>query len=197
MTADNTNDRLQDLQRFDELLLVYGADQDRWSASDRVWATDLLAAVPAALQKLEEARALDQVLDLAAHTTPTQHSALVDRIVSAATASAQIGQTGQSQLRQSRPDLEQVEGAEIIPFAKVQTPVRPARIAPTASHGTVWQAAAALVAALALGVVLGVSDFGRPTVREFVVAAGMASDQDQEYSLLDVSPLSPSDEELQ
>ncbi len=198
MTADKMNDRLQDLRRLDELLLFHGADRDRWPASEQAWAIELIAGMPAARDKLNKARALDQVLDLADSTTPTQHGDLVDRIVSAAAASAQLGQTGQSPLRRSEPDLGQAEGAEIIPFAKARTPAgRPARIAPMASHGTVWQAAAALVAALALGVVLGVSDIGRPTVRSFVVAAGIAGGQDQEYSLLDVSPLSPSDEELQ
>ena len=182
MTADRSQGTHEELERLDALLLAHGGDVQRWPEESQSWVRDFAARDPDARRMLDEARALDRLLDSAQNDSPTPHDALVDRIVGAAA---------------RQPNVQQ--DAQVIPFSTARReaaakPVRPLRRSATA---TVLQAAAVLVTALALGVVLGASEFGRPTVRSIVVAAGMADLQEGEYGLLDGSPLSPSDEELQ
>ena len=70
------------IERLKALAEAYGADLRRWPASERPFAESLVAIDPAARAALEEAAALDVLLDASARPTPS--AALAARILAAA-----------------------------------------------------------------------------------------------------------------
>ena len=70
------------IERLKALAEAYGADLCRWPASERPFAESLVATDPAARAALEEAAALDVLLD--ASPRPTPSAALAARILAAA-----------------------------------------------------------------------------------------------------------------
>ncbi|MGX1196880.1 hypothetical protein [Parvibaculum sp. MBR-TMA-1.3b-4.2] len=69
------------LERLDELLSAYGADEAGWPAGERQAARDLIAASAEARQLLEDARALDTLLNAAPVEEPSAE--LVERLMAA------------------------------------------------------------------------------------------------------------------
>jgi len=69
-------------ERLQTLAEAYGADLRRWPASERAFAESLLAADPALRAVLDEAAALDALLD--ASSAPTPSVDLAARILAAA-----------------------------------------------------------------------------------------------------------------
>lgn len=70
------------IERLKALAEAYGADLRRWPASERPFAERLVATDPAARAALEEAAALDVLLN--ASPRPTPSAALAARILAAA-----------------------------------------------------------------------------------------------------------------
>ena len=70
------------IERLKALAEAYGADLRRWPASERPFAESLVATDPAARAALDEAAALDAVLE--ASPRPTPSAALAARILAAA-----------------------------------------------------------------------------------------------------------------
>jgi anti-sigma factor RsiW len=70
------------IERLKALAEAYGADLRRWPASERPFAESLVATDPAARAALEEAAALDVLLD--ASPRPALSAALAARILAAA-----------------------------------------------------------------------------------------------------------------
>ena len=69
-------------ERLHELADAYGADLRRWPASERAFAESLIAADPSLKAVLDEAAALDALLDAAPKPVPS--SAMIARILAAA-----------------------------------------------------------------------------------------------------------------
>ena len=69
-------------ERLQTLAEAYGADLRRWPASDRAFAESLLAADPSLRAMLDEAAALDALLD--ASSAPTPSADLAARVLAAA-----------------------------------------------------------------------------------------------------------------
>ncbi|MEP1906094.1 MAG: hypothetical protein ABJJ29_21005, partial [Nitratireductor sp.] len=69
------------LERLDELLSAYGADEAGWLAGERQAARDLIAASAEARLLLEDARALDTLLNAAPVEEPSAE--LVERLMAA------------------------------------------------------------------------------------------------------------------
>jgi hypothetical protein len=69
-------------QRLHALAEAYGADLRRWPASERAFADSLIAADPSLKAVLDEAAALDALLDAA--PAPAPSAALVARVLAAA-----------------------------------------------------------------------------------------------------------------
>lgn len=69
-------------ERLHELADAYGADLRRWPASERAFAESLIAADPSLKAVLDEAAALDALLDAAPKPVPS--AALIARILAAA-----------------------------------------------------------------------------------------------------------------
>lgn len=69
-------------ERLHELADAYGADLRRWPASERAFAESLIAADPSLKAVLDQAAALDALLDAAPRPVPS--AALTARILAAA-----------------------------------------------------------------------------------------------------------------
>jgi hypothetical protein len=69
-------------QRLHALAEAYGADLRRWPASERAFAESLIAADPSLKAVLDEAAALDALLDAA--PAPAPSAALVAKVLAAA-----------------------------------------------------------------------------------------------------------------
>ncbi|ASE38871.1 hypothetical protein [Brevundimonas vesicularis] len=69
-------------ERLHELADAYGADLRRWPASERAFAESLIAADPSLKAVLDQAAALDALLDVAPRPVPS--AALAARILAAA-----------------------------------------------------------------------------------------------------------------
>lgn len=70
------------IERLEVLAEAYGADLGRWPAHERAFAESLIAANPAARAVLEDAAALDALLDASPRVTPSVD--LTARVLAAA-----------------------------------------------------------------------------------------------------------------
>lgn len=70
------------IERLEVLAEAYGADLGRWPAHERAFAESLIAANPAAHAVLEDAAALDAMLDASPRVTPSAD--LTTRVLAAA-----------------------------------------------------------------------------------------------------------------
>lgn len=70
------------IERLEVLAEAYGADLSRWPAHERAFAESLIAANPAARAVLEDAAALDALLDASPRVTPSAD--LTARVLAAA-----------------------------------------------------------------------------------------------------------------
>ncbi len=87
MTQDKTI-RADDLDALEQLLASHGSDRTRWPAPARLRFASVLASNGAAKRLLDEAEALDRLLDLAPQPTAERVAAVAARI------SAQAGEGG-------------------------------------------------------------------------------------------------------
>lgn len=155
------------IEQFEILIETFGADPARWP-QDRVAEIERMARQSAAARRLlDEARALDRVLAAASSPDPARTSALADRIVAAAAASATArSETGAQVIRlpvpasRQRSDRSPVapaasatsDAAVVLQPRSAAMPVVPRR------RSGAWGAASALAASLAFGVVIGMTD---------------------------------------
>lgn len=147
------------LKRLETVLAIYGSNPAGWPASERAVLERLVGAEPSAALLLDEAVALDKVMERA----PAGHvdNALKQRIVAAAAAVAD----GSSADR-------------VIPFS-VEHARRSGNF--VADRSTMWPAAA-LAASFALGLYLGISGLGTNAVDqalEFASLDGIAEEVDE------------------
>lgn len=145
------------LERLETVLAIYGSDPAGWPKSERAVLERLVGAQPSAARLLDEAVALDKVMERA----PAGHvdDALKQRIVAAAVAD------GSSADR-------------VIPFS-VERARRRGNF--PAGRSTMWPAAA-LAASFALGLYLGISELGTNAVDqalEFASLDGLAAEVDE------------------
>ena len=70
------------IERLEVLAEAYGADLGRWPAHERAFAESVIAANPAARAVLEDAAALDALLDASPRVTPS--AGLTARVLAAA-----------------------------------------------------------------------------------------------------------------
>lgn len=83
-------------ERLHALADAYGADLRRWPASERAFAESLIAGDPSLKAVLEDAAALDALLDAA--PTPAPSAALMARLLAAAPRSRAIKSKARSRL---------------------------------------------------------------------------------------------------
>ena len=178
-----TNDRrAEDRQALERLLDVYGADRTRWPARERLRFASFIAEDKAAARLLNEAGALDRLLDQAPRTSEVRMHALKERIVAAAV------RTGHGGLVVV-PTAGVAAGGKLGSWAR-----RPAR----GFSGSEWPAAALLAASLVLGVLLGSAGTFNATVQGVAEATGFSPTADTSQLALgvDVDGQATGDEDL-
>jgi hypothetical protein len=128
VSSNGTPNSSQDMQLLEAVLETYGSDARRWPLAKQQALTAVLARNPAAQRALEEAVALDRLLDQAPVVSADRNAALADRIAASA-------------VRQSRALGVVIggSGARVMPIRR-------------RDHG---YAAAALAASLVLGIIAG------------------------------------------
>ena len=157
MTKDT---RAQDRDALEGLLEVYGADRTRWPARERLRFASFISEDDEARRLLNEAAALDALLDRAPRASEDREHALKERIVAAALRSSErqlavVETEGNS----TRLAVRKRQPAVAALLSKVPVPNE-------------WPAAAVLAASLVLGVMLGTAGTFQPTMQEVAVAAG-------------------------
>lgn len=156
---DNRSATIEGLQR---LLDVYGADRSRWPARERLRYVPLLAESADARRLLEEARALDALLDEAPAPNDADIDVLATRIMTAAGASPA-----------TRPSTV----TAFKPRARVG-----ARRSGDSGFG--WPAAALLAASLVLGVFAGTTGMVDAPMSALAELGASAPEQDEDMSRL-------------
>lgn len=133
---------------FVELVDTFGADRTRWPLLRRHRAEALLASDPALQRVLDEAAALDKILDAANPATSHEIDALLDRVVAKATAGPRL--------------------ATSVPASQPASPdaTRAQRAAPQArtDRRDAWRAGALMAASLAAGLYLGQAQWTASTI---------------------------------
>lgn len=154
MTQTNDPDaRLGELQ---SLLEVHGSDRTRWPAAARLRLASFVASNPLGQAALQEAAALDRLLDMAPRVSIEREQALALRIQRAASDRPRPSQTSQT----------------VVPLRRSVTPNA------LSARGLLHHAGAALLAAsLVLGIFAGTSGQLVPTVDALAEAIGLADDE--------------------
>jgi hypothetical protein len=157
-------------QKIIALLDVYGADQSRWPAEAARQLADLMRddKTGAVTQALREAEALDRVLASASSVSDARQLALADRIMAAVTS-----------------DTIRNPDTVAAPHAGVTNVIAfpPREIRNTSARtfqrhlGIDWRAAAALAAALVLGIGVGMSGTASPTLQAVAETVGVNLDR--------------------
>ncbi len=157
------------------LLDVYGADQSRWPADAARQLAELTREdkTGAVKQALRETEALDRVLARAGTVSDTRQAALADRIMSAVHQDA-LRQT--SAAVASPIAVRNVADSNIIALPIRANRADPARA--TRRHVSIdWRAAAALAAALVLGIGVGLTGTASPTFQAVAETVGVSLDR--------------------
>ncbi len=168
-TLMSPHDRRAELVR---LLDICGADDTRWSPAVGERIRTLAADVPDAKAVLEQARAVDRLLDATREYAPTSpnHAALADRILAAALATTPDNRTQNTASA----------GADVIRLdAKQRDRQTPSRRGPLPASRTVprWQQTGALLAAsLLIGIIVGGSFDFEPIVRDLAGASSSTAE---------------------
>jgi hypothetical protein len=168
---------MADLQALERHLDVYGADQTRWPPETRQQFTPLLVGDSRARASLEEARALDRLLDRAPVPSGCRQRALRDRILAAIS-------------------NDRVGVCNTQPAARViALPPRRQSRTRTAAPRIGSRAAALLAAALVMGIYLGTAGGLTPEAQVVMEVVGLQTEPDpSQLSLLDENgPLSEED----
>lgn len=153
-----------ELEALVHRLEVSGADRTRWPAPERLRFAQLIAQDEQARRLVEEAGALDRLLNLAPNVGSDRVDGLVDRIVAAA-------------------EQEGATSSNVEPFRRRTAP--PSARVPM-RYRTSWQAAALLAASLFVGAFVGTSGL----LQSSVGSLGQAIYSDSDSDSLDVSDLS-------
>jgi anti-sigma factor RsiW len=158
-------------QKFLALLDVYGADQSRWPAD----AVRQLAKLTgdeaiAAQQALREAEALDRVLARASSVSEARQTALADRIMAAVheEAGRQVTEADGSRVSASPAAV-----SNVIALRPRGNPGAPA-VSAQRFAGIDWRAAAAMAAALVIGIGVGMSGTASPTFQAVAETVGVS-----------------------
>jgi len=149
------NDTKRDLARLEAVLDAHGANPGRWPAADAERLMGLARSDSQAQRALRDAQALDRVLAVAPAGSPGGLEGLTARIMSEVAAKQPVARVS----------------AEIVPL-----PIRAvaAKSAMTRRSSWVWQACAAMAAALIVGFYVGGSDLVAPTLQQ---VAGLSVDE--------------------
>lgn len=132
------------LERLDNLLAAYGADEAGWPAGERQAARELIAASAEARRLLEDARALDTLLNAAPVEEPSAE--LVERLMAARPRELSGELPGELQETSRGAAAEAKTGGRLRGIAAALWP-----------YGSSAFPAAALAASLVLGIALGTS----------------------------------------
>lgn len=136
------------LELLDDVLAAYGSDRKRWPAAVRLELSQLIAASPEAREMLEEAEALDRLIDMAPAMAPARIAALSDRIAAQA-----------------------MRGPRIVSAKEIAAPpVRPVPAWKRHAAGL-----SALAASLMIGLFAGQNASVAPAVSELASAVGIES----------------------
>ena len=160
----STSQPLATLQDLLALLEIYGADRSRWPADVRVRLSPLIASDARAQQAVNEAAALDALLDLAPQISAQSERALAARIVTAA-----LGQ----QATAARPNVRNWHGGRRANLGKPQFAV------PGSFRRQVG--GALLAASLVLGIFAGVTGQASSTFDGVAEVLGL-SDEEPEFA---------------
>ena len=154
--------------KLQHLLDVYGADQRRWPAEVARQFADLRVRDAAARDALQETAALDQVLARARTVSIGQQHSLADRIMAQVQAEAAV------------KDATASASGNVMTLPQRAVRIAPARPAPLGSRmrrSADWRAAAALAAALVLGVGVGMSGSVNTTFQAVAETVGVGLDR--------------------
>lgn len=185
------------IERFERLLDSYGGDRARWPLSLAGSAEALLRASAEARRKLDEAQALDRLLDTPPVVDGARLGALADRILAQATSVPR----GQPEVSAAKPAPIDRRGQIIrlpAPAMRAPRPVQPAARKPARARAfdIPWRAAAALAASLLMGVAIGLTDLGQTTTLSFASLSEVpASDTDVVISAVQYDTLNAIDED--
>lgn len=141
-----------ELERLDDVLAAYGGDRTRWPAPLRLELSQLLANSPEARAMLEEAQALDALLDMAPAVPGARMAALTDRIVAQAARTPRVATSS-------------------VPVSPVPV-ARPKPASAWKRHAT---GLSALAASLIAGVFAGQNGTVAPAVADLATAVGIES----------------------
>lgn len=164
--VNETGRSLQDLQ---QLLDVHGGDRTRWPAAERLRLASFIASQPMAATALDEAMALDRLLDLAPTVSVERERALAARIVSAAAAAKAVP--------------ADVAAGRVVALRR-----------PAASSFMRHAGAVLLAASLVLGIFAGATGQISSTVEVLAEALGLADDEPE--LALAVDPVTSGEEAL-
>ena len=171
---------------LETLLETFGGDPARWPAGRRQAAEALIAADAGARRALAEAQALDRLLSRASGPAPERLESLLDRIVDAAETDAMRPASAQAS-DNSAPAVTPTPSAEVIRFPAGK-PRSEFRSRPRVSER--WQAAAALAAALMLGVAAGTTNLAdTAALSVYSVVGEQSADADLLLASLHLDPL--------
>jgi len=178
--ANNTPMTLAELER---LLDVYGSERTRWPAEARAGAGQLVARDRAARRLLAEAEALDRVLERAPLPSLAKEAALAERILAAARRSPRIVSIGEPAAVPAAP----AETRPITPWRWLGVRVR------TLAGSEAGRAASLMAAALAFGVVIGLSNLPQGVLPAIEEMTGISLGSSASYAVAHVDSL---DEDL-
>ena len=133
-----------DLTEFEALLATYGANTARWPIERRAVAGALLAADPQARALLAEARALDDLLDLAPPPGADRQAKVAARIVAQALSERPAS-------TEPKPIVDNVVPLRRLTATKSATPA----MHPPVPRRQGWQVGGVLAASLVLGLLIG------------------------------------------
>lgn len=159
----STNENATPLAELAHLLDTWGGERTRWPANVRLRVTELSASGPEAHRLLVEARALDQLLDVA-RDAPAALSAqatrsLADRILAA----AQAETSAPGVALPTRPS------AEVIALSRRKA------VAPAQALHNRWPAAGLIAASMLVGIYFGGSINLAPVLQELAEVAGLSA----------------------
>jgi hypothetical protein len=164
---------------LERLLDVYGSDRTRWPVEARAGAGQLAARDSSARLLLQEAEALDRVLDRAPLPSLMSEAALADRIVAAAQRSPRMIKGG----------VRAAVAPEHQSGNLIQLPLRRARSLSSWLSGTeMGRAAAVLAASLTIGVFIGLSNVSEAVVPALADITGITLESSTAYNLAQIEP---------
>ncbi|MFV0296926.1 MAG: hypothetical protein ACK5JT_12505 [Hyphomicrobiaceae bacterium] len=146
------------LAELEDLLDAFGGASERWPDARRAAALELIARDSSARRLLEEAQALDRLLDKASAPDPARVDDLLGRLM----ASPEVVVGGRVVTSEVALGSSRALGDNVVAMPmRHQAPVRPHHSTGRRADkwGRRWQIAAALIGALLMGVAVGNTDY--------------------------------------